>query len=133
MVAKEEVDQFIILKFPEVLISILCHHNVDISNFLCTQFYGIMYQILQCCTRSESQAMVPYNTISHKIGEIRSYSHASQHEQTHFNLVFYSNVYKSDMVLNMLQISLRICFQQIHAVLPVTQNDFFDQINEVHM
>ena len=43
MVAKEEVAQFIILKFPQIPISILCHCNDDTDKVVCTCTYRHIY------------------------------------------------------------------------------------------
>ena len=43
MVAKEEEAQFIILKFPQIPISILCHCNDDTDKVVCTYTYRHIY------------------------------------------------------------------------------------------
>ena len=43
MVANEEVAQFIILKFPQIPISILCHCNDDTDKVVCTCTYRYIY------------------------------------------------------------------------------------------
>jgi len=55
MEAKEEVTQFIILKCPKILIlSILCHHNIDtdkvvytcICTYIISKFFIALYTML---------------------------------------------------------------------------------------
>ena len=56
MVAKEEVAQFIILKFPQIPISILCHCNYDIQTklYVLVRIYIFTYLHIYTFTHSHT-------------------------------------------------------------------------------